>query len=87
MDIRQVIGANARALRLARGLTQAQVATRLGVDRAHVSALEQGQRNPTAISLAQIAGALEATVSDLVDEKSEYAVATRTTMPGSDFEK
>ncbi|WNJ87951.1 helix-turn-helix transcriptional regulator [Bosea sp. 685] len=87
MDIRQVIGANARALRLARGLTQAQVATRLGVDRAHVSALEQGQRNPTAISLAQIAAALEATVSDLVDEQSEHTIATRTTVPSSDSEK
>jgi transcriptional regulator with XRE-family HTH domain len=73
MDIRQVIGANARALRLARGLTQAQVAARLGMDRAHVSALEQGQRNPTAMSLAQIAKALETTVSDLVDERAARA--------------
>lgn len=66
MDIRMVIGINARALRLAKGLTQAQVAQRLGVDRAHVSALEMGQRNPTAVSLWEIAQALEATVSDLV---------------------
>lgn len=63
-----VIAANARALRLAKGLTQAQVAQRLGVDRAHVSALEMGQRNPTAVSLWEIAQALEATVSDLVQE-------------------
>ena len=61
-----VIATNARALRLAKGLTQAQVAQRLGVDRAHVSALEMGQRNPTAVSLSEIAQALEATVSDLV---------------------
>lgn len=68
MDIRLIIAANARALRLAKGLTQAQVAQRLGVDRAHVSALEMGQRNPTAVSLSEIAHALEATVSDLVRE-------------------
>lgn len=61
-----VIATNARALRLAKGLTQAQVAQRLGVDRAHVSALETGQRNPTAVSLWEIAQALEATVSELV---------------------
>lgn len=61
-----VIATNARALRLAKGLTQAQVAQRLGVDRAHVSALEKGQRNPTAVSLWEIAQALEAKVSDLV---------------------
>jgi transcriptional regulator with XRE-family HTH domain len=69
MDIRLVIAANARTLRLAKGLTQAQVAQRLGVDRAHVSALEMGQRNPTATSLWQIAQALEITVCDLVDER------------------
>lgn len=69
MDIRLVIAANARTLRLAKGLTQAQVAQRLGVDRAHVSALEMGQRNPTATSLWQIAQALEANVRDLVDER------------------
>lgn len=68
MDIRQIIAANAKALRLARGLTQAQLADRLGVDRAHVSALEQGQRNPTAVSLSQIATALETSVARLVDE-------------------
>ncbi|MGX1744231.1 helix-turn-helix domain-containing protein [Bosea sp. NPDC055353] len=73
MDIRMVIAANARALRLAKGLTQAQVAQRLGVDRAHVSALEMGQRNPTAVSLWEIAQALEATVSDLVAEPKEPA--------------
>lgn len=66
-----VIGVNARALRLAKGLTQAQIAQRLGVDRAHVSALEMGQRNPTAVSLWEIAQALEATVSDLVSESPE----------------
>ncbi|MGO4175856.1 helix-turn-helix domain-containing protein [Bosea sp. TAF32] len=68
MDIRQVIAANARAARLTKGLTQAQVAQRLGVDRAHVSALEMGQRNPTATSLWQISQALEVAVRDLVDD-------------------
>jgi transcriptional regulator with XRE-family HTH domain len=70
MDIRHIIGVNARALRLAKGLTQAQVAQRLGVDRAHVSALEMGQRNPTAVSLWEIAQALEASVGDLVKNLS-----------------
>ena len=71
MDIKSVIAANARALRLAKGLTQAQVAERLGVDRAHVSSLEKGQRNPTATSLAQIARALDSTVRDLVTETTD----------------
>ena len=73
MDIRLIIAANARALRLSKCLTQAQVAERLGVDRAHVSALEKGLRNPTAVSLWQIAQALDASVSELVTEHAKPA--------------
>lgn len=68
MDIRLVIAKNARRLRLQKGLTQAQVALRLGVDRAHVSSLEQGQRNPTATTLWQIACALEVDIIELFRE-------------------
>ncbi|GHE73505.1 transcriptional regulator [Camelimonas fluminis] len=66
MDIRIVIAKNARRIRLEKGLTQAQVAARLGVDRAHVSSLEQGQRNPTATTLWEIANALEVEIAELV---------------------
>lgn len=63
-----MIAKNARRLRLQKCLTQAQVALRLGVDRAHVSSLEQGQRNPTATTLWQIAHALEADIIELFKE-------------------
>lgn len=64
-----IIAENARRIRLARGLTQAQVASRLGVDRAHVSSLEQGQRNPTATTLWEIASALEVEIGELVSPR------------------
>lgn len=69
MDIRMIIAKNARRIRLEKGLTQAQVASRLGVDRAHVSSLEQGLRNPTATTLWEIANALEIEISDLVSPR------------------
>lgn len=51
--------ATLRNLRLARGLTQAELAARAGVDRSYVSRLERGQRaNPSQDVLAALARVL-----------------------------
>jgi transcriptional regulator with XRE-family HTH domain len=47
-----------RRLRTAAGLSQAELANRMGVDRAYVSGLELGERNPTVITLWHVAQAL-----------------------------
>jgi transcriptional regulator with XRE-family HTH domain len=47
-----------RRLRIAAGLSQAELAERMGVDRAYVSGLELGQRNPTIVTLWHVAEAL-----------------------------
>ncbi|WP_082609991.1 helix-turn-helix transcriptional regulator [Bosea sp. Root381] len=51
MDVRRLVGENVRAYRLAAGLSQEEVAVRMGVDRAYVSGLETGRRNPTVLTL------------------------------------
>ncbi len=53
-----MVGRNVRKLRTAAGLTQAGLAERLGIDRAYVSGLEQGQRNPTIVTLWHLSKAL-----------------------------
>ena len=53
----QVIG-----LRLAHGLTQAQLAERCGVDQADISHIERGSVDPTTRTLQRIAEALDADV-------------------------
>lgn len=58
MDVRKVIGLNARKARLAGGFTQEQVAEKLGCDRAYISGVERGERNPTATTLWHLATAL-----------------------------
>lgn len=57
-DVRRMVGRNVQRLRIAAGLTQAKLAERMGVDRAYVSGLELGQRNPTIVTLWHIAKAL-----------------------------
>jgi ribosome-binding protein aMBF1 (putative translation factor) len=53
-----MVGRNVRRLRTAAGLSQAELAERMGVDRAYVSGLELGQRNPTIVTLWHITRAL-----------------------------
>ena len=58
-DVGRMVGQEcAAAAECAAGLTQAELAERMGVDRAYVSGLELGQRNPTIVTLWHIAKAL-----------------------------
>jgi transcriptional regulator with XRE-family HTH domain len=67
-DVRQIVGSNVRRHRVAAGITQAELAVRMTVDRAYVSGLERGERNVTIISLWHTAIALGVTMVDLVAE-------------------
>jgi transcriptional regulator with XRE-family HTH domain len=67
-DVRLMVGRNVRRLRIAAGLTQAALAERMGVDRAYVSGLELGQRNPTILTLWHITKALEVKLNAFFDE-------------------
>ena len=66
MDMRRLVGRNVRAARLKAGLSQEQLAERSGFTQQYLSGLERGQRNPTIVSLYEIAQALETTPIDLL---------------------
>jgi len=68
-DARKLVGQNVRKLRLAAKISQAELATRMGVDRAYVSGLEQGSRNPTVITLWHLAKALDVPLRALFREQ------------------
>jgi len=54
----KVVGRELRETRHALGLTQAQVAERLGVSASYIAAVEAGRRNLTLGQLANIANAM-----------------------------
>ncbi|WP_201401567.1 helix-turn-helix domain-containing protein [Kaistia sp. 32K] len=58
MDMRQLVGRNFARLRREKGLTQEQVEQRSGFSQQYLSGLERGQRNPTVITLYELAQAL-----------------------------
>jgi transcriptional regulator with XRE-family HTH domain len=61
-----LVGAQLRALRLSRGLSQAEIARRTGVARTYVVALEQGQHEPSLDLLTRLAAALEQPLRDVI---------------------
>jgi transcriptional regulator with XRE-family HTH domain len=58
MDMRRLVGRNVRRIRLEKGLTQEKFAEQSGFTQQYVSGLERGLRNPTIVSLYEIALAL-----------------------------
>jgi transcriptional regulator with XRE-family HTH domain len=66
MDMRQLVGKNVRRLREKRGMTQEQFADRSGFSQQYISDLERGRRNPTVVTLFELAQALEATPVQLI---------------------
>jgi transcriptional regulator with XRE-family HTH domain len=66
MDMRKLVGSNFTRLRREKGLTQEEVAARSGYSQQYLSSLERGRRNPTVITLYEIAQALGVSHVDLI---------------------
>lgn len=69
-----MLGDRVRSLRLARGLTQAQLAETAGVSRQLVSTVEAGRHVPRVDAAARLAAALSTTVEELLASRSREAV-------------
>jgi transcriptional regulator with XRE-family HTH domain len=66
MDMRKLVGRNVARLRREKGLTQEDVAARSGFSQQYLSSLESGRRNPTVITLYELAQALGVSHVELV---------------------
>lgn len=65
-DWRRVVGTNVKRLRLARRLTQEEVAFRSEIDLTYLGGIERGRRNPSLLVMARIAKALSADLVELL---------------------
>lgn len=68
MDVRETFGSNLKYYRLKASITQGALAAKMGVDRAHVSAMERGQQNVTIITLWHAALALGVKPAALLED-------------------
>jgi transcriptional regulator with XRE-family HTH domain len=64
----EVVGINIKRWRLERGLSQEDVAHRVGIDLSYFGQIERGKRNPTIAVLGRIADALDAPLVRFLDQ-------------------
>lgn len=67
MELCELLGRNVRRHRLAAGLSQEELAFRAGMDRTYLSDIERGRRNPTLLTMQDLAVPLNIQVSDLLE--------------------
>lgn len=65
-DVQALVGRRIRKLRVAKGISQRELAKAASSSIAYIGALEMGRANPTIGVLASLAGALSTRVADLV---------------------
>ncbi len=66
MDMRKLVGRNLERARRDKGLTQEELAARSGFSQQYLSGLERGERNPTLVTLYELAQALGISHVELV---------------------
>jgi transcriptional regulator with XRE-family HTH domain len=66
MDMRKLVGRNCGRIRRERGLTQEELSDRSGFSQQYLSGLERGRRNPTIVTVYEIAMALGVSHLDLL---------------------
>ena len=71
MDMRKLVGRNVKRIRQRKGLTQEQLAELSGFSQQYISGLEQGRRNPTVVTLYELATSLGVGHMDLVRPDAE----------------
>ena len=69
-DVLVTFGARLKALRVARKMSQSELALRCEMDRSYVSGLECGKRNPTLKVLEKLAYKLDVNLAQLLTLKS-----------------
>ncbi len=66
MDMRKLVGANTARIRKEKGFTQEALAEKSGLSQQYISGLENGRRNPTIVTIYELAMALGVTHLDIL---------------------
>jgi transcriptional regulator with XRE-family HTH domain len=73
MDMRRLVGQNVRRIREKKGLTQERFAELSGFSQQYISGLEGGLRNPTVVTIYELAVALGVSHMELMRPKKKPA--------------
>jgi len=65
-SINATLGNNLKKIRIKKGMSQGDISRSLNMDRAYLSGIENGKRNPTLSNIEKIAKALGVSTSELL---------------------
>jgi transcriptional regulator with XRE-family HTH domain len=82
MEIQELLALNLRRIRVAKNISQDELALRAGVERAYVGYLERGKKNPTLKTLVKLASALECEVAVLLIKENNQEYEVNNIKPG-----
>jgi transcriptional regulator with XRE-family HTH domain len=60
------LGTNIRKIRLTKGMSQGDICRKLNIDRAYMSNIESGNKNPTLLTITNLAKALKVSINQLL---------------------
>ncbi|WP_407169108.1 helix-turn-helix domain-containing protein [Bradyrhizobium sp. ORS 111] len=83
MDMRKLVGRNFSRLRKQKGFTQEIFAEASGFTQQYISGLENGRRNPTVVTLFELASTLGVSHVDLILPDEEFFRRPRAPKPKS----
>lgn len=70
MDMRKIVGDNVKRIRQKAGRTQEELAELSGFSQQYISGLEAGRRNPTVVTVYELARALGVSHIDLLKARA-----------------
>lgn len=73
MDMRKLVGSNTARIRKEKGLTQEALAEKSGLSQQYLSGLENGRRNPTIVTVYELAMALGVSHLELLKPQTHMA--------------
>lgn len=76
MEIQELLALNLRRIRVAKNISQDELALLAGVERAYVGHIERGKKNPTILTLNKLAKALDCKVYNFfeIDKDEKYYI-------------
>jgi transcriptional regulator with XRE-family HTH domain len=69
IELLKSLGERIKEIRLAKGLTQTELAHKIGKDHPSVNRLEKGKINPSYFFLCEIAEGLEISINDIFESR------------------
>lgn len=82
MEIQELLALNLRRIRVAKNISQDELALLAGVERAYVGHIERGKKNPTILTLDKLAKALNCNVLNFFEVSSIKENSFENLLPG-----